>query len=537
MVGTPVLPARAASYRDEGHWRDRTHLDDLRDAFSQAPDRRVLVDRSQGGRREMSVADLVDRTERLAAGLSRFVSPGEPVAYLLPNRWEAIALFYACARIGAVAVPMPTSLGPTQVTQRLRSTGAVLAVTNEAGTTSVLADVADDLPALRTRVAIDAAPEGVLDLHRDVAAEPHRAPDEPSPDEIGSDDVALVLFTSGTTGTSKAVLHTPNTLHASVRGQMGSLLSGDDAPRVLTPSVATHAIGIMASVLSPVVHGHDAVLVDDDNASHVLAVCAEEDVTLLMVGPSGYDGLLDRVGDGATPPPSLRTIALGGAPLADAVRRKSDRIPAVLRIHWGMTEVPGGGVSGGDDDEATSWHTMGHPVPGLERVADDGADGGGGIAPVHVRGPQVCVGIVDSGDGSTVWTPADDDGWFATGDLASADPTGVLAFVDRASDEIKGPSGMIIPTAEVEELLAAHPDVGQVVLVAYRPGVQAEAPAAVVVPQDGREPDLDSLTRFLRERGTTEWYLPQRVEIVQSLPRNPQGKVDKKALRAQLDKS
>ena len=85
---------------------------------------------------------------------------------------------------------------------------------------------------------------------------------------------------------------------------------------------------------------------------------------------------------------------------------------------------------------------------------------------------------------------ADDDGWYATGDIADRDTTGELAFVDRDSDEIKGSSGMIIPGAEVEDLLAGHPDVDDVVLVAFHPSEQAEAPAAVVVPVDGRAPTL-----------------------------------------------
>jgi len=132
-------------------------------------------------------------------------------------------------------------------------------------------------------------------------------------------------------------------------------------------------------------------------------------------------------------------------------------------------------------------------------------------------------------------SPTDDDGWYATGDIADRDTTGELAFVDRDSDEIKGSSGMIIPGAEVEDLLAGHPDVDEVVLVAFHPSEQAEAPAAVVVPVDGRAPTLQDLQQHLRDQGTTEWYLPERLEVVDVLPRDPQGKVDKKALRARID--
>jgi cyclohexanecarboxylate-CoA ligase len=182
---------------------------------------------------------------------------------------------------------------------------------------------------------------------------------------------------------------------------------------------------------------------------------------------------------------------------------------------------------------------MGHAVPGLERelrpVEGGNAGGDHTLGEVYVRGPQLTVGLVDSGNGSVVWTPRDDDGWYGTGDIARRDETGELAFVDRDSDEIKGSSGMLIPGGEVEGLLETHPDVDEVVLVAYHPAEQAEAPAAVVVPVGGRAPSLSDLQAHLRDQGTTEWYLPERLELVDVLPRDAQGKVDKKALRARID--
>ncbi|WP_433788128.1 class I adenylate-forming enzyme family protein [Actinomycetospora sp. CA-101289] len=507
-IARPTLPAAADAHRRTGHWRHRTHLDDLRDQLARDPVRTLLVDRSRGGHRVLDVAAFADGVERLAAALATHVGPGDRVAYRLANRWETVALFHACGRIGAVAVPLPASLGPAQVEQRLQATGAVLAA-DDAG--DALLDL-DDLPA-------GTAP--------------------PREHEIGPDDVALVLFTSGTTGTSKAVLHTANTLYASTRGTLGALVLEDPGPdpRVMTPSVATHAIGVMTSALSPLLHRHCAVLDDDGSPEAVLRAVHEEQVTHLLVGPRGYDALLEALGpDGAgEATPSLRMVALGGAPLARGSLRKADRLPAVLRIHWGMTEVPGGGVSRGQEVPGTSWHTMGQPVPGLERDLRPVPGGDEGLGEVVVRGPQVTVGLLDTADGRAVWSPVDDDGWYATGDLALRDETGELAFVDRDADEIKGSSGMIIPAAEVEDLIAAHTQVDEVVLVAYHPAEQAEAPAAVVVPVDGHAPTLEELQQHLRDQGTTEWYLPERLELVDALPRDASGKVDKKALRARID--
>ncbi|MEJ2859560.1 class I adenylate-forming enzyme family protein [Actinomycetospora flava] len=505
VIARPTLPAAADAFRAAGHWRDRTHLDDLRDELARDPGRPLLVDRSRGGRRVLDVAAVADGVERLAAALARHVGRGHRVAYRLSNRWETVALFHACGRVGAVAVPMPASLGPAQVEQRLAATGAVLVADDDGG--------------------------GLLDLDD--------LPDGPSVgtgDEIGPDDVALVLFTSGTTGTSKAVLHTANTLVASTRGTLGALV-GDEPARVMTPSVATHAIGVMTSVLSPLLHRHPAVLDDDGAPEAVLRAVRDEDVTHLLVGPRGYDALLDALGpDGtATVPPSLRTVALGGAPLARGVLRKADRLPVVLRIHWGMTEVPGGGVSRGQEVPGTSWHTMGHAVPGLERELRPVEGAAAGHGEVHVRGPQVTVGLLDTGDGRAVWSPRDDDGWYATGDIAAHDETGELAFVERDADEVKGSSGMLVPTGEVEDLLEDHPDVDEVVLVAHHPGEQAEVPAAVVVPVAGRTPTLAALQQHLRDRGTTEWYLPAHLATIDRMPRDANGKIDKKALRSFVD--
>ena len=505
----------------------------------------MLVDRSHDAREEITVEALAARAATLAATLRRAgVRRGEAVGYQLGNRWEAVGLLYACAHLGAVAVPVPMSLGPAQVEQRLASTGAVAVVTEGAGPTDAVHAMASRLPDLRTTFTLDVA-GSADDLHREAE------PDDPAaPDELGPDDVALVLFTSGTTGASKGVLHTANTLHAATRGLLGELLATDDDPeaRVMTSSVVTHVIGIMTSAISPVLHSHRAVLIDRTDPADLLAQTREEQVTHLLIGPRPFDGLLDLLApDGSDAPGSLRLVALGGAPLAAPVARKADRVRAPVRIHWGMTEVPGGNVSRvlpgldpegrtavGEDAPGTSLHTLGHAGHGLERRLAP-TDDEGGPAAFTVRGPQVTVGTFDSSDGSEVWTPAQDDGWFTTGDLAGYDDTGEAAFVDRDSDEIKASSGMLIPTADVEDLLNTHPAVSEVVLVAFHPHAQAEAPAAVVAPMPGHSPTLDDLRAHLREHGTTEWYAPERLELVERLPRDPQGKVDKAGLRARLD--
>jgi cyclohexanecarboxylate-CoA ligase len=536
-----VEPAAARTHRERGHWRDRTHLDDLRERARDHPDRTVLVDRCGGDRHELSAADLADRVERVADGLrAAGVRPREAVAYQLPNGTDAVALLYACARVGAVAVPMTASLGAAQVEQRLATTGAVLAVGAGGEAVRALADMAPRLPELRVRVALDAPaplPEGTRawsDLAPTTAS--GSLADASSGDEVGADDVALVLFTSGTTGRSKAVLHTANTLYASLVSFLGELVDDDEdggTPRVLTTSVVTHVIGIMTSALGPVVLDRPAVLTDARGPAEVLDVVAGEHVTHLLVGPTGLDSLLDALARGAAAPGCLRVVALGGAPIAAAVLDKTDRLPVQLRVHWGMTEVPGGGVSTGHDPEGTSWHTMGHAGHGLERALDRAGDGA--VGEVRVRGPQVAVGIVDSSDGSVVWTPAQDDGWFATGDLAETDPTGELAFVDRDSDEIKGTSGMLVPTADVEDLIATHPDVDEAVLVAHHPHGSGEEPAAVVAPRDGAEPTLEDIQGHLTEQGTTSWYQPTRLDLVDHLDRDAAGKVDKRSLRARWD--
>ena len=532
-----VAPEAARTYREHGHWRDDTYLDDLRGRAAREPDRTVLVDRAAGDRHEITAAELADRVERVAQGLrAAGVRPREAVAYQTANRREAVALLHACARVGAVAVPMTLQLGDAQVEQRLATTGAVLAVVTGDAAAAALGESAPRLPELRTRVVLDAGPplpEGTVAFTDLVPTSASGSLGEASDDEIGADDVALVLFTSGTTGRSKAVLHTPNTLYASLTSLIGELVDDVGTTRVLTTSVVTHVIGILTSALGPVVLGRTAVLTDARGPAELLDVVAGEHVTHLLVGPTGLDSVLDAVARGATVPGCLRVVALGGAPVVQPVLDKADRLPAELRFHWGMTEVPGGGASDGHEPEGTSWHTMGHARHGLERALDTSAEGG--VGEVRVRGPQVTVGILDSSDGSVVWTPAQDDGWFRTGDLAEVDDSGELAFVDRDSDEIKGASGMLIPTADVEDLVVSHPDVDEAVLVAYHPGEQGEAPAAVVVPRDGATPTLEDIQSHLTERGTTSWYLPTRLELVDHLDRDPQGKVDKRRLRDRLN--
>ncbi|MEJ2887110.1 class I adenylate-forming enzyme family protein [Actinomycetospora aeridis] len=535
-LSTPPVPrGLVRRHREAGHWRDTTVLDDLRDQLDSAPDRTVLVDRSGPERDEVSVAELARRIQRCAEALRALgVGRGEAVGYQLGNRWETVALFHACARIGAVAVPLALSLGAAEVEHRLALTGAVAVIADGDEAARALAGVAPRLEALRTAHALDAPAGDLADLAAVLPDAP--AADLATPDaaEAGPDDLAVVLFTSGTTGRSKAVLHTANTLWAATRGMLGGVLAGATArPRVLTPSVATHVIGIMTSALGPIVLGTSTVLTPAPPPEELLALLDDERVTHLLVGPTGLDSLLDALAPGRTPPRDLEVVALGGAPIAEPVLAKTDRLPVTYRTHWGMTEVPAGGVSSADDDARTSWHTLGHAPPGLERQL---ADVAGTVGEVVVRGPQVTVGVLRGEDGSPAWTPEADDGWFRTGDLAEVDAAGELAFVDRGSDKIKGASGMLIPTADVEDLIVSHPDVSEAVLVGHHPGDgQEEVPAAVVVPADGCHPELDAIRRHLLDRGTTDWYLPEHLVLVDALARDAQGKVDKRALRARLD--
>ncbi|MBD0711482.1 MULTISPECIES: AMP-binding protein [unclassified Streptomyces] len=531
------LPATAARYREQGWWRDGTFLDDLHAAAGRSPGRRVIVNWRSAENRAVTLtfADLAAQVKRFADGLHRLgVRHGEVVAFQLPDWWETAALTLACWGTGAVIMPISLRFGRREVERMLTATGAVLLVTTDRLPSpehiAALARLADGLPSLRHHAVLgDASHVGALDFDACLRAVPGPAPRHTA---LGPDEAATVLFTSGTSGSATAVVHSLNTLHAGVRRPLPLPPSSQGEPfPVLTP--LSHGVGLRNGVLRPLLHRTSALYCDEWDAGRWLDLISAHRSGAPFAPPAMLASLAAEQARRPRDLPVWGAVAtLAASPsreLVDLLRRTlSDRVVNSL----GSTEAAGITATSPADPPDQAARSIGRPMPGVELRTAPAAEADR-TASVEVRGPSVCLGTFDRDTGRLQWRAADTDGWYATGDLVRPDAEGGLSYAGRASDRISGTTQLMIPVLDVEAELREHPAIADAALVGY-PAEHGDLPCAVIVPTGGPAPDLAELNAWLAGRGMTDWYRPTRVETVAHLPRNELGKVRKNVLRAWL---
>ncbi|MCG6498737.1 AMP-binding protein [Kitasatospora sp. A2-31] len=254
---------RAAEYRRRGWWRDETFLDDLRRQAAKRPHKLAIAARRLADSRTdtLDYAELARLTDRFAGALLELgVRPGDFVAAQLPNRWEIVPLMFACMRVGAVICPIAPVCREDELRHRLALTEATVCITVPEWdgyplAATVLA-LKDELPLEHVVVLGGHAFQDAIDFHDHFVAVPHEKHYEGRLDgrELGPDDPFVVLFTSGTTGESKGVLHSQNTVHSGVRGYVDTFMLGDDLVATVT-SPLVHYSGFGQGVLAGVMLG------------------------------------------------------------------------------------------------------------------------------------------------------------------------------------------------------------------------------------------------------------------------------------------
>lgn len=532
---------QASRYRQNGWWRDETFLDDLSMWARIRPDAPAFVTgRSDGDGRSIRVLtyrEYDENVQRFAGGLYDLgVRPGDVVAFQLPDWWETAALLLACMKVGAIAQPMVPELRARELERALTRTSARICIVvdrwNGFDHAAALAEVAPKLPHLRHRVVYgDSARTGALDFHDCLAGD--RVNPAPMP-VLDPDRPCLVLFTSGSTGEAKGVLHTFNTIYAGAKGFTATtteLAPGID--RAAAAVRVSHIAGPLWMVFGTLLSGGAGVFLDAFDADQLLDLMEQAQATRFLTTPPRLFQLIEAQNRRRRDLSSLHTVGVGGATvptqLVPAVR---EAFGVPLRAVWGMTEVVVGSIVGIDDPEDWSSHSDGRALPGVEFriVTPDGKDGAGAL---HVRGASLCPGTIREHIGQISATATSDDGWFDTGDIARSDGRGGIRIMGRVADRIYDRTAtVIIPVRDVEDELLRHPNVGDVAIIACQDGVEEQV-CAVVVPS-GPPPSLADLCEFLTRCGMTEWYHPNRLEIVEALPRDPLGKIRKYQLRDQF---
>jgi cyclohexanecarboxylate-CoA ligase len=462
-------------------------LDEL---LAAAPARTDLVVHDDA---RLSTAELEERVGGVAGGMvAAGVGPGDRVAFQLPVGIDAIVLYRACWRIGAVAVALHPAAGPHQLDASIAQSAPALLV----GVPGV--PLADRI--------------GVVDIaDLDGPTPPAAVP--------GPHDDALIMFTSGSTGAPKGVVHTHGGLRYKVEQSIDvHRFTLDDT--VLMPAPLAHVSGLLHGVLVCGTVGMKAVLMSKWDPGTALDLIEAEQVTYMVGPPTFFIGLMDHPDFRSDRTASLRLLSCGGAGVTPAfAERARSELGAVVKRAYGSTEAPTVATSRFDDPPERMTTTDGRAFGETRlRVDDDGE--------LWVTGPELARGYLDVDETAVSFV----DGWFRTGDLATLDD-GWLTITGRLGDRIiRG--GENISATEVEQHLEAHPAVRAAVAVAEPDDRLGERVAAFVVAPDGF--DLETCRSWFTERGATRFITPERVVVVDELPVLASGKPDRAMLRSRL---
>ncbi|HML14018.1 MAG TPA: AMP-binding protein [Xanthobacteraceae bacterium] len=521
-----------------GLWTDRLPIDDLDAAVAKHPDRTAFVGRNSALDREvlLTYAELSDRVDKIAAGLLGFgIGVGDVVAFQLPNWWEFTALFFACNRIGAVANPLMPIFRQREMRYMLGFGDARIVVvpTHWRGFDHVgmMDEIRGDLPHLRHVFAVGGAgaqsfERAFLDRSPITAAEKQQfAALRPQPN-----DVVELIYTSGTSGEPKAVMHTSNTVVAPARCFIEDIpVTPSDV--VFMGSPYAHQTGFLYGMLMPVMLATKTVALDLWSAGEAAALIEREGATFSMASTPFLSDMVNLPSEPrARVSKTLRTWVCAGAPIPRVLvqRAKSEMDLDVLSC-WGMTENAGLTITRKTDPQEKVFTTDGRALPGCDvRVVDEDRhplppDTAGHL---QARGITHFVGYHKKPQ----LNATDKDGWFDTGDLARMDRDGYIRIVGRTKDVIiRG--GENVPVAEVENLIYRHPKVAECAVVAMPDARLGERACAFVVPKANMSLALSELTQFLAAQGMTKQYWPERLELVPEMPRTPSGKIQKFRLR------
>ncbi len=492
----------------------------LRDAAAMYGDKPFLVE----GDRSLSFADVHERVRQVAKGyLAHEVEPGFRVVVWAPNSIDWVLAALAVTYAGGTLVPANSRYTAHEVADLVERTGAAFVVVDDGflgGTQIADLRTASTLASVRSVVAL--AELGALVA---TGAAVTDAEIEARASAVTADDVADILFTSGTTGRSKGAMsaHRQTIAVSRAWAEIGGV-SAEDRYLVVNPFF--HSFGYKIGIVVGLLTGATLYPVATFDLDAVMHLIETERITLLPGAPTIFTSLLDAPGRDARDLSSLR-LSITGAAVVPVVliERMRAAAPAGLGIDnvytaFGMTEaVVVTMCREGDADELVAT-TCGRAIPGVETRIGEGGE-------LLVRGDIVMLGYLD--DPEATAAAIDADGWLHTGDVGVLDEAGNLRITDRIKDMyISG--GFNVYPAEIEQALARHEAVADVAVVGVPDERMGEVGRAFVVRRAGADVDADGVVAFARER-LANYKVPRMVEFVDVLPRNASGKVLKNDLR------
>jgi acyl-CoA synthetase (AMP-forming)/AMP-acid ligase II len=519
--------SRAQLAYESGAWTHATLADSLKASATTTPRRILLVD----GSHRIDSQTLYRNASTLAQALLNRVPRGSVVSFMLPNWHEAAVIYLAATLAGMVVNPILPSLRDREL----------LFIFKDLDTRVVFVPANFrqlDYVAMLSRVTaqLERAPEvivvrGDARAHTGYAALFEFPVSERVLPALDPDAVRMVLYTSGTTGRPKGVLHSHNSIHALIRQirDHWMIKAGD---KFLVPSPIGHIGGSIYAFECPLLLGTTAVLMEQWNADEAVKSLETEACTHLAGATPFLQQLLAAAERARTRLPSLKLFVCGGASVPPSLIRKAAAYferAAVTRV-YGSTEVPVTTVGATSPDErGYAADTDGRL--GLAEVKLIDGDGKAGKAgEILARAPQMLVGYLHAEDEAVSF---DTDGYFRTGDLAAWVDENYLVVTGRAKDIIIR-NGENISPKEIEDLLSGHPEIAEVSIVGVPDARTGERTCAVIVPKAAPGPTVESLRVFLQKEGLATFKFPEKVVLWEALPKNDAGKVLKHQIRASL---
>ncbi|MEN8161326.1 MAG: AMP-binding protein [Myxococcota bacterium] len=503
---------------------DRTFWQLVEERAASTPDALFGVDERD---RRLDFAGYRDTALRVAAALhARGVGPETPVCWMLPTTLEAAVLCAALARLGAVQNPIlpiyrerETAFILDQTRARLVFVPPLFRGFDYGAMAKSLAETRDGLEVL---VMDGSLPE----------AAPDALPPTPAPAGLDDAPVRWILYTSGTTSDPKGARHTDPGLIATFTGMVGVLdLQPDDCHGMVFPITHVGGVGwLIAGLLAGCAH----VFVAAFDPEKTVSLLARHGVTQAGAGTAFHQAYLaaQRAAPGERIFPRVRTFPGGGAPKPPQLHYdlKRELGGAGIVSGYGLTECPIIAMNRvGDADEKLA-HSEGRANPAeaeIRVVRSDGTLAGAGEeGELRVRAPQLCRGYLDSSLDAEAF---DADGFFRTGDLGSLDAEGYVTITGRLKDVIIR-KGENISAKEIEDLLYTHPKVADAAVIGLPDPALGERCCAVVACR-GEPLGFEEMVAFLAEQRLARQKLPEQLELVDEVPRNASGKIEKKALR------
>ena len=520
--------------------RATTVLDDFLNLARSSPDRTALVSYFPDKPEPVTLdygrmARLVDQ---LALKLLEFgVQPGEFVSYQFPNRWEFAVAHLATVRIGAISNPIMPIYGKREIRFMLERTKSRVCIGlttyKRAEPGKMLEELQAELGSLEHLLLIDdESDSGSLHSQLDsviVDDSARRLLDALKP---GGDDIEMILFSSGTTGEPKGVLHSFNSAWRATTNSF-DVMGMSDADVVLMFSPVGHATGFLYGVNMPLYCGCKFVFQETWDPAEMLRIVEKERVTWTMGSAAFARDACNAAEVAHYDTSSLRCFASGGAPIPPKlVSRTSRTLGAELLPCWGMTEAGITTIGRFTDSVEMRASSDGAPVAGVQvRVVDDQ----GNVLPPNSQGNLQLnasgqhVGYYQN---DALYEASFQDGWFRTGDVGKLDENGYVRIIGRSKDiVIRG--GENIPIIEIENMLLDLPEIGDVVIVGVPDERLGERCHAVIKPSNSSGPSLQlsDLTRHLDRLEVTKQYWPEFLSIVDEFPRTATGKIQRFAVR------